>query len=177
MAPDDPGMAEVAEAIPEFGGVFIDGGVLKIWLVGNASESAAVQARSELASHVSDEFRGMPVQALAADYRYADLARWNAQLIDIEDAVPGVGSVGISHRHNRVEVGVSDVSASEEALDTELARLAIPRGAVRLIERPPFHQLPIDRGPSSWWLAAVGVAVAGLAIGAVTMQRKRSAHT
>lgn len=176
MASEDPGMAEVAEAVPAFGGVFIDGGVLKIWLTGNASESAAVRVRSALTNHVSDEFQDMPVQALAADYTYADLARWSDQLIDIRDAVPGVVSLGVSQRHNRVEVGVSDVSAGREALDNELARLAIPRGAVRLIEQSPVHQLPIDNSPSPWWLA-VGIAVAGLAIGAVTMRRKRSVRT
>lgn len=152
MAADEPGMAEVAEAVPEFGGVFIDGGVLKIWLAGDASESAAVRARSELVHRVSSEFRDMPVQALAADYSYADLARWCGRLIDLRDAVPSLVTLGVSHRHNRVEIGVGDLTASRETLEAELPRRAIPAGAVRLIEQPPIRQLPSGRAPSLWWL-------------------------
>ncbi|MPY78475.1 MAG: hypothetical protein GEV04_08260 [Actinophytocola sp.] len=173
MACDEPGMRTVAEAVPEFGGVLIDGGVLKVWLAGDASESTAARTRAELVNHVSEDFRDMPLEVLAADYPYADLARWCDHIIDT-NAVPGLVTLGISHQHNRVEIAVSDLSASAaEAVEAEVSRRAIPRDAIRLTERPAIQQLPADNTPSPWWLVAGGAGLAGLVLGIVTLRRKR----
>ncbi|MGH3518034.1 MAG: hypothetical protein ACRDQ7_11585 [Haloechinothrix sp.] len=124
---------------------------------------------------VSADFATQDVAARRADYTFADLKRWKDALRDVGRVAPELATKGISHRLNRVELGVTNADRYRSAVGAELARLDIPSGAVHIEESEPIA--PFQTAPQAnrlpLYAAAAGALVAIALVAGGVMARAR----
>jgi hypothetical protein len=133
----DDRFAEVARRAPVFGGAFIEGDVLNVWLTAPAQRGPAEQAFAAVFGQ--DRIPPGGVRVLHAQYGFLQLQRWHEQafaLFDIEDVV----FTDIDERINRLTIGVTN-AATFGVVEQELVRLGIPLAAVNLEVTEPIVRL------------------------------------
>lgn len=157
--------------IPEFGGAYLEGRVLNVWMTEADAEvtDAVLTALSQRCPRHND------VVILAADYSYAQLSDWGVQAL----ALPGVNLTSVDVRTNRLMVGVFDLDRDGAAVMAALAQIGAPAEAVVLLEAGPFRTLPIgpDNSRLGWVAGALAVAavIGGAAMLVLAHRRHRVA--
>ncbi|GIE98710.1 hypothetical protein [Paractinoplanes rishiriensis] len=103
--------------VPTFGGSYVDDdGATHVWSTRPAASGRLVHR---------------------ADYTFAQLVAWRDATRALL-ALPGVTTLDIDERTNRLEVGVEDTGRDGPAVTAGLARLGVPRPAVRLTRNGPI---------------------------------------
>ena len=152
----DEQLAQIAERLPNFGGLFFDDeGVLTVYLTaGITTQNAQAQRDDALAvlKDVLGEARleqgreGLEAQNSAPDirilegqYEVEQLLTWQAQL-DSVLGVDGVVFTDLDEAQNRLVVGVEDFS-NRALLERTLQEAGVPQGAVLFEETEPIMPL------------------------------------
>lgn len=128
----------VAQEVPAFGGAYLDGDTVRVWLT-RPSPEAARSARAALVRHVSSDFDVPNVSAQRADFTFKQLLAWDESLIDIHNVAKELVYQAASHRLNRVLIGSTNAERYRSAIEEKLDESRIPREAVKLEETEPIR--------------------------------------
>jgi len=126
----------VAMRVPSFGGMYLQGNVLMVYLTNPSQAGAAAGAIQSVFGAGAVPTAG--VQVLPARYGFAQLATWHSRMGSLFN-IPGVILTDIDEKANRLKVGVES-AATSFAVEARLARLGIPRAAVAVVPMQPFVQ-------------------------------------
>lgn len=127
----DDKFLDVATKAPGFGGMFVDGDILKIYLTNPTEKPAAVAA---IASVFGKE-RAKNIQVLQGKYSFAQLKKWQnraGELFDMQETI----YTDVDEKENRIKIGID--SSDFKAVEQRLVRLGIPRGAVIIEKTDPI---------------------------------------
>ena len=133
----DARFADVGRAAPGFGGMFVQAGVLNVYLVDHSQRPAA--SRAIEAAFGAEALRAGGVRYRGADYSFNQLKAWQQRANALFE-LSGVVTTDVDETANRVAVGVESASAAR-AVAKELAASGIPAGAVRLDVVGQIHAL------------------------------------
>ncbi len=125
---------QVEALVPGFGGMFLDGDTLKIYLTNPSQKAAAIRAISAVFGVERIPVGG--VQVLQATYGFAQLSQWHNRM-GVLFQISGVILTDIDESANRLKVGVVS-STHFVVVEVQLARLGIPRGAVDIVVMEPI---------------------------------------
>ena len=130
---------QVAQAVPEFAGFYIDGrgraaialtDVTRLPQVTAAIRAVYAGARPTLLANPT---------VVQARYPFADLALWYRDIHD-QLGVPGMMSIGIDNRRNLIAIGAKDAIAAD-AIRARALALGIPDSALSVVVASPIHLL------------------------------------
>lgn len=132
-----PAQAEVARAVPGFGGYFLDAsGAPTVYLTDPGRRADAEQA---LAGFLADRgFTAADLRVRQGAYGYAQLESWYRQARPNVFGVAGVILGDVDEANNRVRFGVADATAAT-AVQSAVAQLGIPTDAVVIQQRAPIR--------------------------------------
>jgi hypothetical protein len=130
-----PDLANLARAIPGFGGLFIDHGVPTVYLTNPTDRTAMERALGDFAS--SRGSSAAQIQVLQGRYSLQELDRWTRQITTDAFSIAGVVYTDLDEAANRVTVGVDRASASS-SVRSLAARLGIPAEAVVVKQTEPI---------------------------------------
>ncbi len=132
--PLDDRLVEMSRAAPAFGGMFIDDGVLNVYMTDRGAPARAA------ASGVIRRNFELPrkVRVLKARYRFTQLKKWSDRLTANVLGLPGVVSTDVDDRTNHVAVGVTG-DRGRATVKRRLAHLGIPAAAVRVRPAEPVQ--------------------------------------
>ena len=130
-----PDLANLARAIPGFGGLFIDHGVPTVYLTNPTDRSAMERALGDFAS--SRGSTPAQIQVLQGRYSLQQLDRWTRQVTTDAFSIAGVVYTDLDEATNRVTVGVDRGSATP-SVRSLAARLGIPAEAVVVKQTEPI---------------------------------------
>ncbi len=122
--------AQVAAKAPGFGGMYVDGDNLNVYLKNINQAGAAQQAIADVFG--AGVIPGAGIQALQGQYGFGQLRGWLNKLYALF-GIEGVISLDIDETTNRLKVGVANSSAAG-AVDQELSNLGVPSEAVIVVE-------------------------------------------
>jgi hypothetical protein len=128
LGPQAPDLALLAATIPEFGGLYFEGGVPTVYLTDVGQRSKADAALAALGT----------VRVLQGAYTYKQLDDWFQPVSRAALALPGVVVVDLDEAANRVFIGVEHATAAVAAR-AAAARLGLPAGAVVIEQVEPIH--------------------------------------
>ena len=131
----DERFGQVAMRVPGFGGMYLAGNTLMVYLTNPSQAAAAVDAIQSVFGAGAIPAAG--VQFLPARYGFAQLAAWHARMGSLF-SIPGVFLTDIDERTNTLKVGVTSAAAAP-AVQTRLPLLGIPQAAVRVVPMQPFR--------------------------------------
>jgi hypothetical protein len=133
----NPSQLEVAQAVPGFGGYFLDGsGVPSVYLLDASERPAAEQA---LAGFLADRgFTASDLRVLQGQYEYVQLDQWYRQVRGGVFSVAGIVLGDVDEGSNRLRFGVGDVGAVT-GVRSVLALAGIPISAALVQQRAPFR--------------------------------------
>jgi hypothetical protein len=133
--------ADVAQAVPEFGGMYLveDGLVLEIFLRDPTSErtDAAAEAIRTIFGEIIPEGG---IRARQGTYGFLQLREWYAAIVGGLVGIPGVVSTDIDEAANRLAIGIATADAEDEILDV-VSDLGIPGDAVAVTVTGPIEPL------------------------------------
>lgn len=127
----------VAAHAPGFGGMFLDGDKLTVYLTNPGQKIAAERAIASVFG--SDRIPAGGVQVLKAQYGFSQLKTWRDQMGSLFD-INGIVYTDIDETANRLKVGVEGRGAIP-AVNHELKRLGIPDEAVNIVVAEPIVSL------------------------------------
>jgi hypothetical protein len=130
-----PDLANLARAIPGFGGLFIDHGVPTVYLTNPTDRTAMERALGGFAS--SRGTTPAQIQVLQGRYSLQELDRWTRQVTTDAFSIAGVVYTDLDEATNRVTVGVDRAEASS-SVRSLAARLGIPAEAVVVKQTEPI---------------------------------------
>jgi hypothetical protein len=139
--PGDDQYASIAKRVPAFGGFYVDGSSLNVWLTDDGeSLDAAVQEILSLPEHHG--LADLTPEALPARYSFLQLFCWHWYQMSAVPEPDGIILTDIDDAKNRLTVGVEDLAAQGPAVRAWLVEAGIPLEAVDIIEEEPFMLLP-----------------------------------
>jgi hypothetical protein len=123
----DDKFLDVAAKAPGFGGMFVDGDTLKVYLL-NPSQKPAAEAA--IASVFGRE-HAKNIQILQGKYSFAQLKEWNNRAGELFDT-QGTIYTDVDEKENRVKIGIDN--SDFKTVEQRLNKLGIPLDAV-IIEK------------------------------------------
>lgn len=123
----DDKFLDVATKVPGFGGMFVEGDVLKVYLSNLSQKSAAEAAIVSVFGRDSAK----NIQILQGRYSFVQLKEWNNRAGALFDT-QGIVFTDVDEKQNRLKVGIDN--SDFEVIEQRLIQLGIPRDAV-IIER------------------------------------------
>ncbi len=130
----------IAQRVPGFGGAYLDGETLVVWLT-EPSESAVAQVRSAWREEMGDEYASTAVAVRHARYSWLKLDRWFRSARGVHPIAPSLVFAAIDGKLNRLTFGVASPDEDRPALMQELHRLGIPPEAVNIEAAQPVRFL------------------------------------
>jgi hypothetical protein len=132
-----PSQLAVAQAVPGFGGYFLDAaGVPSVYLTDAAQRPAAEQA---LAGFLTDQgFASADLRVLQGQYEYTQLDAWYRQARRSVFTVAGFILGDVDEGSNRLRFGVTD-AAGVAGVQGALAQLGVPSSAAIVQQRAPIE--------------------------------------
>src|SRR5207237_1092337 len=131
----DDVVGQVAARVPAFGGMYLQGNTLMVYLTSPSERMAAVQAIQAVFG--AGRIPAGGVQILPATYGFAQLATWHARMGSLF-GIRGVFLTDIDETANRLKIGVVPNTLAVGAVEARLAAMGIPRSAVRIVPMQPF---------------------------------------
>jgi len=131
---EDGGYARLADLVPGFGGAFVDGDSLSVWLLDPDERDRAEPILRRHLSRIHPTFAGREIRWLEGDYDWRQLVVWKSCLSRRISWGELLTSAGIDERRNRVSLGARDDEARAR-LEREIARTAVPSEAVTVFRR------------------------------------------
>jgi hypothetical protein len=125
---------QVAVRAPGFGGMYLQDGILMVYVTNPSQQAAVLGAIGAVFGAASIPAAG--VRFLPATYGFAQLSTWHSRMGSLFNT-PGVILTDIDERSNRLKVGVES-AAYVSVVEMRLTRLGIPRTAVNIVETQPY---------------------------------------
>lgn len=132
--------ARLAERVPGFGGLFLDGDEIVVYLVDLSTKEEARPIIEEFVARSSISDR--EIRWLTGRFDWRQLVVWKMCLSDRLFALDGMTSSDISESENRIVFGVEDEGLIPRA-EEEVARTAVPAEAVRFEKQGPICTQPL----------------------------------
>ena len=126
--------ARVAGHLPGFGGMFLDGDKLNVYLTDPGQKAAAERAVGAVFGRGLIPAGG--IQVLKGQYGFSQLRAWHEKMGSLFD-ISGVIFIDIDEAANRLKVGVEGTWANS-AVEREIGRLGVPRGAINIVVTQPI---------------------------------------
>jgi len=179
---EDDQLASIAKRVPAFGGFYVDGSSLNVWLTDDGeSLDAAVQEILSLPGH--DDLADLTPVALRARYSFTQLFCWHYREM-LRVWINGVIFTDIDDMKNRLTVAVEDLATQGPIVKARLAEVGIRLDAVDIIEEEPvmvYPGRPDQVGPLpapesnrfAFFGIATGIALAVALCGAYLARRKQ----
>ena len=126
---------DVATQVPSFGGMYLEGNILKVYLT---DPTLMVCAGSVITSVFgADRIPAGGIQVIRGNYGFHQLSAWSNKLGAVFN-IPGVVYTDIDERANRLTVGVENqgVAASVQGM---VSRVGIPQGVVDIVTAEPIY--------------------------------------
>ena len=135
----DDQLAEVAERVPAFGGMFFDeANNLCVYLLDATQEKAAEAAIAALFG--ADYIPPSGLRVLKGQYGFSQLKQWHDHMTGPVLAIPGVILTDIEEAKNRLKIGIEKRAITSQ-VEKKLVQLKIPRKAVIIEETQPIKKL------------------------------------
>ena len=141
----DARLAGIVDDLPGYGGHYTEDGHLVVWLKANSSDLTRARAaigdfryRSLSGNEAASQRRRAAVDAMTvrvADYDFRELYGWYGELRRPVWALGSINWTDIDERTNRIEIGVTDQSLTQD-VERIVDGLSIPRGAVVVVHDP-----------------------------------------
>ena len=128
---------DVAAISPAFGGMYLDGNVLKVYLTDPSQRGVAEQAIRAVFGRERVPAGG--VQAVQGTYGFHQLHAWYRQMGSVFN-VQGVVYTDMDERANRLTVAVQDQALVAPVRD-ELSSAGVPQNAVNIVLSDPIYSL------------------------------------
>jgi hypothetical protein len=155
----DVDVAAVAQAVPGFGGFYVDRGVPTVWLTDANQRGRAQRALETLARAHDIDLSTLAVRR--ADFDVVRLGAWFAKLSPEALALPGVVYTDLDESTNRLVIGVES-SLHSTSVAGAAARLGIPAAAVTFKPVGAIHPLVTLRDRIRPVRAGLQLSIAGL---------------
>ncbi len=126
---------DVATQVPGFGGMYLEGNILKVYLT---DPTLMVSAGSVITSVFgADRIPAGGIQVIRGNYGFHQLSAWSNKLGAVFN-IPGVVYTDIDERANRLTVGVENqgVAASVQGM---VSSVGIPQGVVNIVTAEPIY--------------------------------------
>jgi hypothetical protein len=135
--PLDARLLRVADAVPEFGGVFRDkDGVLAVYLTNAAQRD---RAQAALQQELGGSIASKGLRVLQGRYGFAELTRFKAK-VDPALEFAGVTMTDLDEAHNRVTIGV-ETRADVARVKVDAQRYGLPADALSVVVTGPIHTM------------------------------------
>ena len=129
-----PSQLAVADAVPGFGGYFLDeSGAPTVYLTDASQRPAAEQALAAFLE--SREFTAADLRVRQAQYSYAQLDSWYRAARNSVFSVAGIATGDVDEASNTLRFGVTDAGAVAE-VQAALAQVGVPTDAAVVQQRP-----------------------------------------
>ncbi|VVB87750.1 Uncharacterised protein [uncultured archaeon] len=130
----DDKFEEVAGKVPEFGGMFLEGDELNVYLVNPEKKSAAEEGVISVFGRERVPRGGIKV--LQGQYTFTKLKEWQKQMGGLFK-IHGVVFTDVDERSNRLKIGVESSNLAG-VVETELKKQGIPSGAYIIEQTEPI---------------------------------------
>lgn len=136
----DRAYARLAERVPGFGGLFLDGAEVVVYLVDLSTREEAEPIIRDFLSESSDSDR--EIRWLEGRFDWRQLVVWKMCLFDRLFALEGMTTADISESRNRIVFGVENEALIPRA-EEEVAKTAVPDEAVEFERQGPVCTQPL----------------------------------
>ncbi|HYZ90800.1 MAG TPA: hypothetical protein VFA34_00235 [Actinomycetota bacterium] len=136
----DARFLEVTRRVPQFGGAYVEGESLHLWLT-RPSQELQEKAVAALLEAVGSEFETDEIVLLKADYSFKQLYRWHQAATNVL-SIDGVVFTDLNERKNRIDVGTQDPERHRSAIEAELSKSGVPLKVVRIVRADPMRPAP-----------------------------------
>ncbi len=129
----DDKFLDVTAKVPGFGGMFIEGDVLEVYLL-DTSQKSSVQAAI---AQVFGKERAKNIKILQGKYSFSQLKEWESLtggLFEMKEVI----YTDVDEKQNRLKIGVDD--SNFEKVEKEIDKLGIPRDVVIIEKTDPIVQ-------------------------------------
>lgn len=130
----DDKFEEVAGRIPEFGGMFLEGDELNVYLVNPEKKSAAEEAVISVFGR--ERVTGGGIKVLQGQYTFTKLKEWQKQMGGLFK-IHGVIFTDVDETSNRLKIGVESSNLAG-VVETEMKKQGIPRGSYIIEQTEPI---------------------------------------
>jgi hypothetical protein len=190
-------LSHIGEAIPEFGGMYIDpeASVLYVYMTDTETTNGREErVREEVVQWFGPyTVEGMTIRFRKAEHSMTQLLEWYDRMSGSVLAIDGVNAVDLWEGENRLWVGVSDLDENGAEVLRALRDLGIPEGVMVIEKAGPFGlfaeltddfdplemsgvQIEADGGPGECTLSFITVRD-GWETGAVTASHCTDVHS
>lgn len=142
----DDVLAAMGEAVPGFGGAYVEGDslvgqaeTLHIWLT-DPDAVTGTRARDVLAAALGPRFAQERIITHRADFTFEDLKAWREQAAEVL-SLPGAAFTDVDETKNRIVVAVEDPVVHGTAVRALMEDVGVPAAAVEVQQGTPFTPL------------------------------------
>ncbi len=127
----DETFVDIDSKVPGFGGMYVDGNQMKVYLTDISKKDKAI---SEISSIKKIPKGG--VQILQGKYRFSDLKKWKDDAGILFD-IPSLVYIDADEKLNRLSIGVDNIDLST-IVEQRLIQAGIPKDAIVVVKTDPI---------------------------------------
>ncbi len=118
----------ISEVVPGFGGYYVEGGIVYVYMKDLTRQEAAEEAaRILMGDRPISEVRVLP-----ARYTISQLGAWYSRMHNLVGFIGGLCSTDLDEAHNALTYGFEDRPGVQRDVDALIAALGIPQDAVSI---------------------------------------------
>lgn len=128
----DETFVDIDSKVHGFGGMYVDGDQLKVYLTDISKKEKAIKEISSI--------KKIPkggVQVIQGKYRFSDLKKWKDDAGILFD-IPGLVYLDADEGKNRLSIGVDNIDISAE-VEQRLIQAGIPEDAIAVVKTDPIE--------------------------------------
>ncbi len=128
----DETFIDIDSKVPGFGGMYVDGNQMKVYLTDISKKEKAIKEISSI--------KKIPeggVQVIQGKYRFSDLKMWKDDAGILFD-IPGLVYIDADEVSNRLSIGVDNIDLSTE-VEQRLIQAGIPKDAIVVVKTDPIE--------------------------------------
>ncbi len=133
---------QIAERVPTFAGLYMDGEEYVIRVTDGRLESAEAARRAAVDVLDHPELSAATIRSEVASYSWSQLFGWYQELTSVL-SMDGVVLTDIDEANNAIVIGVSDIGRHGSQVSDLARSREIPAGAIQIVESEPIRQLPL----------------------------------
>jgi len=128
----DETFVDIDSKVPGFGGLYVDGNQMKIYLTDTSKKDKAIKEISSIKKIPKGGF-----EVIQGKYRFSDLKKWKDDAGILFD-IPGLVYVDADEEKNRLSIGVDNIDLSTE-VEQRLIQAGIPKDAIVVVKTDPIE--------------------------------------
>ncbi len=135
----DEQLGAVAEQVPSFAGLYVDGEVYVIKVTDGRLESAEAARRAAAQILNRPDLATAQIRPEPADFSWKQLLNWYQAISKRVWELADVTMTDIDEMHNIITIGVSNLERDEPAVRAVAEAEGVPAAALEVIEREPVR--------------------------------------